>query len=84
MTVTGTLTLTDTERAALRRVGGTGFMGLVKFHDGRRGARYRGVRTDIFRTAEAAEEAAAKLPRFKQAERFRGAVLIDTTGEYSS
>jgi len=77
-----TLRLNADEVEAIRRCGGCAYLGLITFHRGRRGARYRPVRTHVFRTPEGAARALAGLGEFATPVARREVVLVDTTGAY--
>lgn len=55
--------VTPADRKAMRRNSDAGYIGVLRFHDGPRGGRFRSVRTGIFTTPEAALAAANSLAR---------------------
>lgn len=70
--------LTDAEREAIRRLGGTGFMGIWDWP----GTRYRGIRTGVYRQEESAQREVEK-GRWRREPR-RRVVLVDVNGEVAS
>lgn len=67
--------LTPSEQDALRRLGGTGYMGIVEFLPGLRGGRIRPVRTTIYRTQSGAQ-AELDRHRFRNPEARREVVTL--------